>query len=262
MKITRSLIYLSLSILPFQLSPLWADTNFQPKQFKSDIDGNLNYRIYIPTDIADNKVYPLIVFLHGAGERGSNNTSQLTHGVRSILDYSKASNEPAIIIAAQVPTGEQWVNTSWNEDSHVMPKAPSRSMTLLVSLIKKIITNNPIDEDRIYVTGLSMGGFGTWDIVQRMPNFFAAAIPVCGGGDTREAESIKQVPIWAFHGDSDIVVKTQRSRDMIDALQAVGGEPKYTEYEGVEHDSWTMTYTDKNVLSWLFSQKKHPYKVD
>ena len=101
-----------------------------------------------------------------------------------------------------------------------------------------------------------MGGFGTWDIIQRLPDLFAAAIPVCGGGDAAQAEKIKDIPIWAFHGDKDTVVKTVRSRDMIAAIKKAGGNPQYTEYKGVAHDSWTQTYSDKNVLRWLFMQKK------
>lgn len=129
-------------------------------------------------------------------------------------------------------------------------------MALTIGLLQKLQATLPVDTARIYITGLSMGGFGTWDIVQRMPNTFAAAMPVCGGGDTEMANAIKNVPIWVFHGGSDNVVKTSRSRDMIAALKKAGGKPLYTEYKGVGHVCWGQTYANKEVLNWLFGQRK------
>jgi predicted peptidase len=124
----------------------------------------------------------------------------------------------------------------------------------------KLLDNLPklfsVDPDRIYITGLSMGGYGTWDALQRKPDYFAAAIPICGGGDVNGAEKMKDVPIWAFHGDADGAVKVSRSRDMIEALKAAGGKPKYTEYPGGGHDSWTATYKNPEVMAWLFEQKR------
>ena len=126
------------------------------------------------------------------------------------------------------------------------------SLELITSLQKEL----SIDEDRIYVTGLSMGGFGVWDAIQRHPKRFAAAAPVCGGGDPAYAKDIAHVPIWAFHGDADGAVKPMRSRDMIAALKEAGGEPKYTEYPGVGHNSWAATYANRDLYSWLFAQKR------
>jgi len=185
----------------------------------------------------------------------------LIYGVRDILAYSKKSAAPVVIIAPQSPKNNQWVNVPWDTDSHVMPEKPALLMKLTMDLMEHIMVNQSIDKSRIYVTGLSMGGFGTWDIVQRMPHFFAAALPVCGGGDTNQAEIIKNVPIWAFHGDKDSVVKIKRTRDMIAVIKEVGGKPRYTEYKGVGHDSWTQTYSDQNVLRWLFMQKKDEKKI-
>ena len=214
----------------------------------------------MPENRDANKKYPLIVFFHGAGQRGVDNKEQLIYGVRDILAYSKESNDPAVIIAPQSPKNQQWVNVPWDIDSHVMPEKPAAPMKLTIDLMKDLMLNQSIDKNRIYVTGLSMGGFGTWDIIQRMPHIFAAAIPVCGGGDANQAEILKDVPIWAFHGDKDAVVKTKRSRDMIAAINEVGGKPQYTEYKSVTHDSWTQTYSDQNVLRWLFMQKKGEQK--
>jgi predicted peptidase len=216
--------------------------------------GKLPYRIYTPRPIEDETVYPLIVFMHGAGERGSDNTTQLKHGVGSIIRFIERFNKPAFVIAPQVADGHQWVDTPWSDDAHVLPKSPSASMSLLLGLIDSVNQKLPIDRRRIYITGISMGGFGTWDLLMRRPDEFAAAIPICGGGDETSAHLIRDIPVWVFHGGDDQVVKTHRSRNMINALEAVAGRPRYTEYPGVGHDSWTATYDNPEVLHWLFEQ--------
>lgn len=216
--------------------------------------GKLPYRIYTPRPVEDETVYPLIVFMHGAGERGSDNTSQLKHGVGSIIRFIERFNKPAFVIAPQVADGHQWVDTPWSDDAHVLPKSPSASMSLLLGLIDSVNQTLPIDRRRIYITGISMGGFGTWDLLMRRPDEFAAAIPICGGGDETSAHLIRDIPVWVFHGGDDQVVKTHRSRNMIEALEGVAGRPRYTEYPGVGHDSWTVTYENPEVLHWLFEQ--------
>ena len=115
-----------------------------------------------------------------------------------------------------------------------------------------------IDATRLYVTGLSMGGYGTWDALQRYPDRFAAAVPICGGGDVKQAKKIAQIPIWAFHGDKDTAVPVERTRSMIAALKEAGGMPKYTEYPDVGHDSWTATYKDPALHEWMFAQRLKP----
>ena len=195
-------------------------------------------------------------FFHGAGERGSDNKKQLIHSVKDILDYSKKKNIPLIIVAPQCPRDEQWVNTPWGADAHKMSEEPSAVLALSIGLLQELQSTLPVDTTRIYVTGLSMGGFGTWDIVQRMPKTFAAAMPGCGGGDTEMANAIKNVPIWTFHGGADNVVKAKRSRDMVTALSKVGSKVKYTEYEGVRHNSWGRAYRDEEALKWVLDQKK------
>lgn len=216
--------------------------------------GKLPYRIYTPRPIEDETVYPLIVFMHGAGERGSDNTTQLKHGVGSIIRFIERFNQPAFVIAPQVADGHQWVDTPWSDDAHVLPKSPSASMSLLLGLIDSVNQTLPIDRRRIYITGISMGGFGTWDLLMRRPDEFAAAIPICGGGDETSAHLIRDIPVWVFHGGDDQVVKTHRSRNMIEALEGVAGRPRYTEYPGIGHDSWTVTYDNPEVLHWLFEQ--------
>src|SRR5262249_27433913 len=127
---------------------------------------------------------------------------------------------------------------------------------LALELIEALCKEYRIDKKRIYVTGLSMGGYGTWGLLSRKPDLFAAAIPICGGGDVKKAGKFAKGPIWGFHGDKDKAVPVESSREMIKALEKAGAKPKYNEYEGVGHDSWTRTYRDEKVHEWLFEQKK------
>jgi len=229
---------------------------FEAKSFSSPNGGSLLYRIHKADGLEGKATGPLVFFLHGAGERGSDNEKQLNHGVADILAYARADGIPVTIVAPQCPLGKQWVDTPWGDLSHKMDKEPSDSMRMAMELLDKIIESQPVDRKRIYVTGLSMGGFGTWDIIQRQPKVFAAAMPVCGGGDPAFAKKLKKMSLWAFHGDSDTVVKTQRSRDMIDAIRKKGGNPLYTEYKNTKHNAWEPTYSDNTVLNWLFEQRR------
>jgi predicted peptidase len=230
--------------------------DFEKKTYAPDGGGALLYRLHVPDGVDETSPCPLILFFHGAGERGSDNKRQMKHGVWDLLLYARKQRKPVIIIAPQCPAGEQWVNTPWGDLSHTMPEKPSTSMQLVMGLLRQSIKTLPVDEKRIYVTGLSMGGFGVWDIIQRHPEIFAAALAVCGGGDTALAPRLTALPIWAFHGGKDTVVKPARSRDMIAAIKKAGGTPRYTEYKGVGHNAWSRTYRNRDVLAWLLDQKK------
>ena len=237
---------------------LFAQTNtanIVAETFQNSEGETLNYRIYLPANIPDGKRVPVILFFHGAGERGNDNRAQLKHGVSNLVAYA-AANSPAIVIAPQCPAGMQWVNTNWSAPSHIMPSMPSTPMKLALLLLKEKMAKLPIDPNRVYVTGVSMGGYGTWDIIQREPGLFAAAIPICGGGDGKRAQSLKNIPVWAFHGDNDKAVPVSRSRDMVKALKDCGGKVQYREYPGAGHDVWTRTYADPTVLAWLFAQQR------
>ena len=218
--------------------------------------GKLPYRQYVSEGIAEGEKVPLVIFLHGAGERGDNNVSQLGNGVDSVLNYAIDRNIHFAMIIPQCPGNAQWVDTPWDQLAHRMNAEPSAPMKLLIALLGEKINELPIDTARIYVTGLSMGGYGTWDLCQRFPDKIAAAIPNCGGGDTTLAWKIRDVPIWAFHGSADTVVPTYRSRAMVSALWEVNGNIRYHEYPGVGHGCWGATYANTEVLDWLFSQKK------
>jgi predicted peptidase len=163
---------------------------------------------------------------------------------------------PAFVVAPQCPEGEQWVDTPWTADSHTMKEKPTEPLRQSLELVESLAKVLPIDQNRLYITGLSMGGFGVWDAIQRHPDRFAAAVTICSGGDPAYAEKIKHIPIWAFHGDADTTVKPKRSREMIDALKKAGGNPKYTEYKGVGHNSWEQTYADPKLYEWLFAQNR------
>lgn len=225
-------------------------------KFEIRVFKTLPYRLLPPKEYNPQQKYPLVVFFHGAGERGEDNVKQLVHGMADFASVDVMENYASFVLAPQCPDDMQWVDTPWTADSHSMPKQPTQAMQLSLELIGVLQDEFSIDEDRIYVTGLSMGGFGAWDALQRQPRRFAAAAPICGGGDPAFAKQIAHVPLWAFHGDADTVVKVKRSRGMIDALKKAGGTPRYTEYPGVSHDSWTATYANRELYEWLFAQSR------
>lgn len=229
---------------------------FEARTYADDAGNKLLYRLFKPKSYDAKQKYPLVLFLHGAGERGADNAAQLKHGMNDFSGEAVQAKFPCFIVAPQCPTGDRWVDVDWGADKHDMPAKPSPPIRLTLRAIENLQKEFSIDAKRLYITGLSMGGYGTWDAIQRHPELFAAAVPICGGGDPKYAEKIKNIPIWAFHGDKDTAVKVERSRDMIAAIKAAGGMPKYTEYPGVGHDSWTATYKDAEMYKWLFAQSR------
>jgi len=228
----------------------------EKKTFTDAPGATLNYRLLKPAEIDAGKKYPLVVFLHGGGERGDDNTAQLVHGIREFAAASHRQKYPCFLIAPQSPRDKTWADNKWTTKEHALPEKPVEPMRLTLELIDSLVKEFPIDADRIYITGLSMGGYGTWDALVRRPNFFAAAVPVCGGADVKMAVAIKHVPVWVFHGDKDAAVPVSRSREIVEALKKAGGKPKYTEYLGVGHKSWEAAYADPALHEWLFAQKR------
>lgn len=224
-----------------------------PMEFTGSDGRTFRYRLARRDSARD---VPLVVFLHGAGERGEDNARQLVHGVTELADWLDSHEEGYRLVAGQVPEGMGWVDVPWGEASHTMPESPSPTMSLLLELIDAMVASGGIDVSRIYVTGISMGGYGTWDIVCRRPGLFAAALPICGGGDTAMAPKIANVPIWAFHGSDDQAVPVCRSRKMVSALWEAGSNAHYREYPDAPHDVWTATYRDPAVLRWFFAQRR------
>ncbi len=219
-------------------------------------DGNVfRYRI-AEKAAADGSKVPLVFFLHGAGERGTNNQSQLVHGVGDLVRWLNQHEKGYRLIAGQVPFGKRWVEVNWGAKSHTMPEKPSETMSLLLEMLDAQLLDPTIDLKRIYVTGISMGGYGTWDLISRRPDVFAAALPICGGGDMSQAAKIARIPIWTFHGSADGAVPVCRSRNMVSVLWANGSNAHYREYPDAGHAVWVETYKDKRVLAWFFKQKK------
>ncbi len=215
----------------------------------------LPYRLLVPEGYDAQKRYPLILFLHGAGERGDDNEAQLKHA--EVLRLASDPNHPCFLVAPQCPAGRKWVEVPWDfRTPHRTPEEPSLPMRLTMELLDALQQEFSIDPDRRYVTGLSMGGFGTLDLVVRRPKDFAAAVPICGGGDDARAAEIKHVAVWAFHGSNDPAVPVVRSRSFIEALRQAGAEPKYTEYAGAGHNVWSRAYREPELAHWLFQQRR------
>jgi predicted peptidase len=231
------------------------DAAFEKHEYKDAGGSTLLYRLLKPgLPAPEQEARPLLIFLHGAGERGSDSQAQLTHGREMMLIAAKKYG--AFVLVPQCPSDQKWVDVDWGKSAHQMPEKPAQPMRLLVELIAKLQAEYPIDADRLYVMGLSMGGYGTWDMIERYPKMFAAAVPICGGGDETQAKLIAKIPVWAFHGAKDTAVPVGRSRNMIQAIKAAGGEPKYTEYPEVDHFAWVPAFKDPEMLKWLFSQKR------
>ena len=224
-----------------------------PCAYTNDAGEVLLYRLAAPKGNVG--PMPLVLFLHGAGERGCDNVAQLKHGVGPILDFFAERNDPVCLLAPQCPKERKWVEVDWSAASHAMPPEASVSMRLALELVEKTMRTRNIDPARVYVTGLSMGGFGTWDVIARRPDLFAAAMPICGGGDTHQVQRFRTMPVYVVHGGADKVVPTARSRAMVAALWAVDGRVHYTEYPGCGHNSWSQAYADKVFLGRFFKHR-------
>lgn len=216
----------------------------------------LRYRLFMPAVTATAPKPPLVLFLHGAGERGDDNAAQLKHGAAEF--HRRQAEHPCAVLVPQCPAERRWVEVDWGgkEGAGTFPAEPSEPLRLTLAVVDDLIASGRVDPERVYVTGLSMGGYGTWYAAGMPGSRFAAAAPVCGGGDPAWAKRYVGLPLWAFHGDDDRAVPVGRSREMIAAVKAAGGAPKYTEYPGVGHDSWTPTYADDAFHAWLFAQRR------
>ena len=232
------------------------DSMFESHQYAAENGDVLNYRVLKPETIVPNQKYPLVIFLHGAGERGNDNRVQLKHGVFELCCPQRRLKFPCYMIAPQCPKDQVWAVFNWKNSQDPSSEAMSRSLELTLKVVDQWIQEAPIDSDRVYITGLSMGGYGTWDAIARRPDFFAAAMPICGGGNPSTADKIKHIPIANFHGADDTVVPPERSRDIIQAIREAGGDPKYVEYPGVAHDSWKPAYASEENWQWLFDQNR------
>jgi predicted peptidase len=210
-----------------------------PQRMTQQVTLEMKYLLYLPeTYDEQEKQWPLMVFLHGAGERGDDLNKVKVHGPAKLVDQGR--DFPFIIASPQCPANQWWPN----KIEHVM------------ALIDEITDTYQVDEDRIYLTGLSMGGYGTWTIASTYPDRFAAIAPICGGGQPYLAGNLKTVPVWAFHGAKDPVVPLKLSQQMVDAVKWAGGNATLTVYPEADHDSWTETYNNEELYKWLLSHSK------
>jgi predicted peptidase len=254
-----------LSLLCFMVSLAYSQdlSLYEKKNFIRDGD-TLRYRILYPKNYDSHKKYPLVLFLHGAGERGNDNEAQLLHGGSMFLRDSVREKYPAIVIFPQMPKDSSWAYTVHTYDTLTKRSsltfpflAPTTPARLAKGLMDSLVSAKKADNKRIYIGGLSMGGFGTFNMLARYPDYFAAAIPICGGGDTAMANRFaKKVAVWIFHGDQDQAVNVENSRNYFHALQGQHARVKYTEYPGVGHNSWDNAFAEKDLFYWLFSNKK------
>jgi len=225
---------------------------------------SLPYRLLLPLDYDKSKSYPLILFLHGAGERGSDNNSQLAHGAALFANDSVRRRFPAIVIFPQCPQNSFWSNVRFVQDTTTGERIfsfqnggdPTSAMMMLLQLLNVIQKDYAVDSKRVYVGGLSMGGMGTFEIVSRKPQVFAAAFPICGGGSVEAAKRMKHPAWWIFHGLKDNVVPPSLSVAMAAALRQAGAKHKLTLYPEANHNSWDNAFAEKELLPWLFSQHR------
>lgn len=215
----------------------------------------LPYNIYYPKTYRQGNI-PVLLWLHGAGERGDDNVSQLIHIVPYLASDIVQARFPSIILAPQCPKEDYWAPVKRFEWRVINNGIITPAMKGVIELLDHIMMDPNIDKTRVYVGGLSMGGFGTLDLLHRRSELFAAAVPICGGADLSKADKFKDIPLWIFHGTKDTVVPADLSRELIKVLNEMGSTPKYTEYPEGGHGVWNDAIRDPELLPWLFNQKK------
>jgi predicted peptidase len=258
--------YIICTLFAFQLGA--QDLQLYQKQIFHSRFNELPYRILYPENFDSNKKYPLLLILHGSGERGNDNELQLTHGSALFLDPEVRKKYPAIVIFPQCPADDYWSNV--NRDSIVNEKRnyvfredgePTPAMKMLIAFIDDLLKKPYIDQKRLYVGGLSMGGMGTFELLSRKPYLFAAAFPICGGGHPNTVKAYaREVSLWVFHGAEDDVVPIHHSEVMVEALKKAGADVRFTAYPDVKHESWEQAFAEPDLLPWLFSHHRSSAK--
>ncbi|MBC6489755.1 prolyl oligopeptidase family serine peptidase [Flavihumibacter stibioxidans] len=255
------ILFLLVSVMPARSQDY---SLFEKRSFISSRGDTLPYRILYPENYDRSIKYPVVLFLHGAGERGNDNEKQLVHGGKLFLADSNRKKFPAIVIFPQCPENNYWARAKINRN--VTPyeigfdyTGPvSGPLNAALELTRQLLSEESADKRRVYITGLSMGGMGTFEAVYRAPKLFAAASPICGGGDPKAYnKKTAKVPFRIFHGAADAVVNVQLSRDMVNRLKELKARRfSYTEYPGVNHNSWDNAFAEPDFLAWLFLQKR------
>lgn len=240
---------------------------FEKRTYTAPDGQTLPYRLLYPENYDKSQKYPLLLFLHGAGERGNDNEKQLVHGSKLFLSEAARRDFPCFILMPQCPADSYW--SSVKIDREKMPltlefdytEPPTAALKMAMEVLRQIIGEESVDQSRLYVAGLSMGGMGTFETVFRHPKLFAAAMPICGGGDVKHYDKrVKKVPFWVFHGEKDVVVEARYSREMVAKLKQVKAKVTYTEYPGVNHNSWDNAFAEPEFLSWLLTHRNKKAK--
>lgn len=241
------------------------DLSLYQKKWLVQGGDTMPYRILLPENYDSSKKYPLVFFLHGAGERGNDNEAQLVHGGKLFLKEEVRKNFPAIVIFPQCAQESYWSNVLRSFDStrtikhYFLPGGEAtNAMKLLQSLLKFILQGYPIRTEQVYVGGLSMGGMGTFELVRRCPGIFAAAFPICGGAAVETVTTMDKISWWIFHGGKDDIVSPLFSARMAQALQQSKVDVKYTVYPEANHNSWDAAFSEPELFTWLFAQKRKP----
>ena len=260
----KNILYL-LPVLFFSVQVKSQDLSaYESKMFIAGND-TLRYRILYPDKYRKNKAYPLLMFLHGSGERGNDNEAQLKHGASLFLKPENRKYFKSIVIFPQCPKNKSWVKPKIVDGKVVggdPASEPPVEQLLLKALMDSLLMNRQVLERRIYLGGLSMGAFGCYDMLLRYPDYFAAAFPICGIGDIPAlVQKAKEIPMWIFHGEKDLIVSPEPNRELYKALMTAGAKDvTYSEYPGVGHDSWTNAFAEPKLLPWIFSHKKRKQK--
>ena len=216
------------------------------------------FRLLRPEPLEPGTRYPVVLFLHGAGERGDDNERQLKFLPSWLAEPNTRRRRACFLVAPQCRAEHAWSALDWqSKQAAPLPDVPTTDLQAAIAAVDSVIADEPAaDADRLLLTGLSMGGYGSWDLAARMPDRFAAVLPICGGADAATAPRLVPLPIWCFHGTADPLVPVELSRTMIAAVRAAGGAPILSELPGVGHDSWTPAYRNEAVLDWLFAQRR------
>ena len=257
--LNNSLLFIVLTLFIFSCNEVEITPNYE--KFSSEI-GDLNYRILYPKNFDESKNYPLTLFLHGIAERGDDNELQLKYIDKVFLDQKKYIDFPSIVIFPQAPLSDNWSSRilTENEIRQVFPKdaTPTKSLQIVIKLMDSLSQENYVDKKRIYLSGLSNGAMGSFELLKERPNMFASAVLICGGGDPNWVKKFAiTTPIWIAHGSNDDVVHPNFSIEMAEAIINEGGSPKLTLYENVFHDSWHNVFSDPDYLKWMFSYSKN-----
>ena len=231
--------------------------NFEPLTFTSSNGTILPYCSKLVNEELPGKE-AVLLFLHGAGERGNDNCKQLVHGSEALVEYLEQKQIKCRVIFPQCPCDIKWTNLDWTQTVHQFSTTPTNPMNAVMELLTSILNSSNVDKQKVYISGISMGGYGSWDILIRMTDTFAAALINCGGTDTTLVHKLKDIPITVYHGASDTVVPVENSREIVKALKAAGSTKiEYHEIKDCGHNCWTMCYNDFYNWDKLFSFKKN-----